>query len=153
MIEHFQDKLKELGNTQECMCVIHNMMDQLEETQLKVETNAFEVLNNSDKTLNLIKEGNEILSKMQSACEPFMETTDNPSEKHMSILLDSLSSLFEKIMDSVNLAYHISHSMEQEVAIQKEITDRVRQSVTIINDSVDKAAACAELMMMMEYEL
>ncbi|MDF2544345.1 MAG: hypothetical protein K0S47_4063, partial [Herbinix sp.] len=32
-------------------------------------------------------------------------------------------------------------------------TDRVRQSVTIINDSVDKAAACAELMMMMEYEL
>lgn len=95
------------------------MVNELDESQLKVEKHAFDVINASDKNLNAVKEGiesvQEILDKISSC--------DRLTEQELSET-DRIKDVLGKILETATSVNDESRKLEHRVAKQRDIVDR-----------------------------
>lgn len=61
---------------------IKEIMDNLDQSQSKVEQNAFDAINSSDTTLNLVKQGNECIQELSKKIE-VLNTVMNKTAENM----------------------------------------------------------------------
>jgi len=151
MREMVNDRLKQLFTAQECMKNVDDIINNLDRSQLTVEKNAFDVINCSDTSLNLAKEGNQLATKLHVIYQSYNETTGVSED--IANLVNDLGSVFQKILEAANLSNEVSHNMEHEVAFQRDITDYVKNAIYSVTESVNQAISCAETLLQLTVEI
>ena len=84
------------------------IIDELDESQLKVEKHAFDVINSSDTSLNLVREGitniEEIVDSINSFNEIVTEQSENIRKlEDMSKLIKEFANVISKIANKTNI--------------------------------------------------
>lgn len=102
-------EIKELIKEQEqCVSNIQTIMDNLDASQLKVEKNAFDVINSSDTSLNLVKEGinsvDQLLGKIRTL-NGAVETSSNNinSMEDLSNMIATFANVISGISSKTNM--------------------------------------------------
>ncbi|MBB2184143.1 hypothetical protein H0486_14785 [Lachnospiraceae bacterium MD1] len=147
MKDMVNERLLLLSTAQESLMDIADILDQWEISQRLLEKNSFDLLNVSDRILDLAKEGNQLSSKLQNYSE---EISQNQNEKSVEKTIEFINEIEEIIRNLHNVAKSISevsHNLELEVVSQKEIEDELKDAVDHVSKSVDSAVACAEMVL------
>lgn len=139
------ERLVVLASAQERIMNIGEIISQLNQSQLIAEKNAYASMIASDKVTTLSKEGNQLAEKLKNYNND-INNSDLQKEKATQTLLFEVQNLFRSIASEVEKINEVSHNIEMEVALQKELGDNLRSSMAQICDSVDCMVACAELM-------
>jgi len=71
---------------------MNEIMKNLDESQLKVEQNAFDAINSSDTTLNLVKKGNECIQELSQKIDILTEVMQKTAEN-----MEQMEKLTKKI--------------------------------------------------------
>lgn len=135
-----------LANAQESMRELSNRMEQWNESHLNIEKHAYESMNISDQVLNLSREGNQLLTSLQEQYNRNCMCKNNEECLKLGRIMDEVKKLFgqiEKVSYTVN---DISHKMEEEIAIQKELGEGIQLNLDTINEGLETSVAYAELM-------
>ncbi len=136
-----------LATTQEYMTDITDKMVLWENSQLFVERDAFDSLNVSDKVLKLSKEGSALVELLMECCQSLMDNPSPEKKKKMAVVLKEIHSVFHNISEASSSISDISHKIEGEAAIQKEIGDNLKKSLSYISESINSIVASTELSM------
>lgn len=147
MKDMISERILQLATAQECMIDVAISIDQWEQSQLMLEKSAFETMNTADTILNLSKEGNLLVDKLQDRFFAGMKHVDTENAKEVRDLLDNIQKLFHLVLEKAQSANETAHNLEIEVATQREIGENMQQSVNCINESVEAAVACAEFIL------
>jgi hypothetical protein len=147
MMDTLYERLILLSTAQECMMDVADRMDQWDKSQLIVEKSTFETMNVSDKILNLSIEGNRLIEKIQERYLLTLASLNPDEEQKVNAFLEEVKGLFYKIFENASKANDVSHNLETQVAVQREIEEGIKQSFCYICENVDLAVACAELVM------
>lgn len=140
------ERLLLLANAQESMRDLSNRMEIWNESQLNTEKHAFDSMNISDHILNMSKEGKHLIAMLQEHYNKnCLDKADEECVK-MGTIMNEIQDLFVHITRASFIANDISHKIEEEIALQKEIGEGMKNSLDIINESLDTTVACAELM-------
>jgi hypothetical protein len=140
------ERLILLATAQECMTDLADMIDQWDKSQLIVEKSTFETMNVSDKILNLSKEGNRLVEKIHDTYRGSLTSLNSIETQKVNSFLEEVQGIFYNILENALTANEISHNLEEEVAVQREIEEGIKQSCRLVGESIDTAVACAELM-------
>ena len=103
------EELKSLMRQQEeFIHSIGNIMENLDTSQLKVEKNAFDAINSSDTSLNLVKEGiqsvDDLLNKIDSLHTAVENSTKNINQmKNLSNMIEGFASVIGGISNKTNM--------------------------------------------------
>lgn len=147
MKEIINERLKLLAKAQESMMDAAIIMEQWENSQSILEKSSFDAINNSDKALNLSREGNLLINKLlNNCCLKCSEAEKENSEALVSILKEA-GDLFQRIVEASKAANDTAHVLEHEVANQRVITENFKETVSTVSNNVDQAVACAEFML------
>lgn len=150
MRDMINERLRDLATASDCMMDLFALMDSLEERQLDVERNAYDSINISDKALILSKEGKKLIFKLRSMMlSSCSEGTDSCQEDCLEVL-EEVSQIFSKIMESVYSINETSHCIEHEVAHQQDVTVHLKKQLSQVNDRVKQVTACAELLLVLD---
>lgn len=149
------EKLALLSTAQECMMDVADILEQLDNSQVFIEKSAYDSMNVSDKIVNLSKEGNQMLEKLQehfNICNVTMGSAvstviSREEAQKMNALLQEIYFLLHNILTDAARANEISHQIEAEAAHQREIEDNFRNSICGIREGIDSTAACAEFLL------
>ena len=147
MVDMVNERLILLATAQECMTDVVEVMEQWDSSQLNLEKSAFESMNITDKILNLSKEGKILVKRLQSCYGKTFAGTKAENAGKITALLEEAQGLFNKILDASMTGNEISHNMERETALQKEIEEGLKCSLCQVNGSIDSAVACAEFIL------
>ena len=145
MRDMISEKLIQLATAQGCMTDVADMMEHWANSQLNTEKIAYESLNESDKVLNMSKEGYRLIELLQDCCKEISAGTTADKYLKMTALLEEIKNLFQNINEATSTVNDISHKIEGEVAFQKEIEEEIRSHLVHVGESLDIAVACAEL--------
>lgn len=147
MEEMVNERLILLATAQECMTDVTEVMEQWESSQLILEKSAFESMNITDKILNLSKEGDFLVKRLQSCyLEPFAGTKAEDTGE-ITALLEETQGLFNNILEASITGNEISHNIERETALQKEFEEVIKCCLCQVNESIDSAVACTEFIL------
>lgn len=138
------EKLIHLATSQECMAELADKMEQWSYSQLNMERSAFESMNESDKVLNMSKEGIHLTGLLKEANNKIAEVRE--AEK-INELVEAINVLFVNISEAALNANEILHTMEAEIAFQKEIEEDIKTTIVHVSESVDTTLAFTELLM------
>lgn len=138
------------------------IIEDLDESQLKVEKHAFDVINSSDTSLNLVREGitniEEIVGEINSLNSIIEESTSNIKDlEELSGLIENFAGVISKIasktnMLSLNASIEAARAGEQGrgfAVVAKEVGTLAAQSTRSSNDiseTVKKVHAFVESM-------
>ena len=126
------------------------IMDNLDESQLKVEKHAFDVINSSDTSLNLVKEGitsiEDIVNDINELNNIVEESRDNIKRlEELSRLIENFAGVISKIasktnMLSLNASIEAARAGEQGrgfAVVAKEVGNLAAQSTNSSKDIAD----------------
>jgi predicted transcriptional regulator len=147
MKDIINERLILLATAQECMTDVSDMIEQWDKSQLIVEKSTFETMNVSDKILNLSHQGNQLIEKIRDTYRESLTSLNSIETQNVNRFLEEVHGIFHNILENASIANEVSHKLEEEVAIQKEIEDGIKLSCRLIGERVDEAVACAELVM------
>jgi len=136
-----------LATAQECMTAVVEVMEQWDSSQLILEKSAFESMNITDKILNLSKDGKFLVKRLQNCYGETFTGTKTEYAREITALLEEAQGLFNNILEASITGNEISHNMERETALQKEIEEGLKCSLCQVNGSIDSAVACAEFIL------
>ncbi len=143
---NIDERLKLLASSQESMTKIADIIEQWEKSQAALEKCTFDSMNISDTALNLSKEGNRQILKLMDNRRMLEEQSDSEAAEAMNNLLTEAGSLFHNILETARTASEIAHNLEQKVAYQREITEHLKDSVDVIEKSLNQTVACADFL-------
>jgi|GEM_PF-733379 hypothetical protein len=147
MKDLMKDRLINLANAQEFMADAADKMAKWDQSQLVMENSAFESLNLSDEVLNLSKNGSQMVGRLLECMQSMLENPCELEHEKVKVVLEELISSFGRIDGaSVNLN-EISHRIEAEAAIQREIEEGIKKTLNEVAESIDSATACVEFLM------
>jgi len=147
MKDMISERLVLLSTAQERMTNMGDLIKRLDSSHLFIEKSAFDSMNVSDKILNLSREGNQKVEKLQKFFDEKLKTCNAKEIQKVMTQLQAIQFLFHNILTDAIQANEITHHLEAEVAFQREIGDTVINSIDEIKESIDSAAACAEFML------
>jgi hypothetical protein len=147
MKDMINERLILLATAQECMNDVSDAMERWDSSQLILEKSAFESMNVTDKVLNLSKEGNQLVNRLQSSYRDILAGTKAEDVQKITVMLDEVQGLFKNILETSIAGNEISHNIEKETALQKEIEEGLKGCVNKVSESLDSAVACAEFML------
>lgn len=140
------ERLLLLANAQESMRDLSNRMDIWDESQQNTEKYAFDSINISDHVLNMSREGKRLIAMLQ---EHYNKNCPDKSEEDSIIMveiIEEIKNIFIQTTKASFTANDIAHKIEEEIALQKEIGEGIKGNLDTINESLDAAVACAEMM-------
>ncbi|MFU0826361.1 MAG: Methyl-accepting transducer domain-containing protein [Lachnoclostridium sp.] len=103
------EKIKEIVKKQEeFLKNLSAIMENLDASQLKVEKNAFDAINSSDTSLNLVKDGikcvDELLSKIDLLHTAVESSSQNMNQmKNLSIMIEGFADVIAGISNKTNM--------------------------------------------------
>jgi len=147
MKEMLNERLILLATAQECMANVADMIDQWDKSQLIVEKSTFETMNVSDTILNLSNEGNLLIEKIKECYRASLASLNAEDTQKVNTFLEQVQGLFYNIVENASKANEVSHKLEAEVAVQREIEDGIKRAYVRVIESVDSAVACAEFVL------
>ena len=147
MKEMLNERLILLATAQECMTNVSDMIDQWDKSQLIVEKSTFETMNVSDTILNLSNEGNLLIEKIKERYRASLASLNAEDTQKVNTFLEQVQGLFYNIVENASKANEVSHKLEAEVAVQREIEDGIKRAYVRVIESVDSAVACAEFVL------
>lgn len=140
-----KERLIHLATAQEFMADAADQITKWDETQLVLEKSAFDSLNISDDVLKYSQECSALVGKLLACCQTLVKNPDAIEQKKMVVVLSEIHDIFEKINEaSINLSA-ISHRIEGQVAVQREIEEDIKNSHVQLRECIDTAAASTEL--------
>ena len=145
MGERADEHLKQLAHAQEGIFDISGILEKWEASRKKLEKTSFDSINISDKAMNLSKEGKKLATELLSKYSQLAEKPDTDGIKDLEGLLEETVMAFQRLREVALLSSDTAHSLEQEVAMQREIAENVAASIDLIGRSINQAVACAEL--------
>lgn len=107
--EQLSNEMKELIREQEeCSNNIYQVMENLDASQLKVEKNAFDAINSSDTTLNLVKEGigsvDVLLNKIEELNGAIETSSTNINQmENLSNMIAGFANVIAGISNKTNM--------------------------------------------------
>ena len=150
MKDMISQRIVQLGAAQECMGHVSDLVEKLEQSQLRIEKSSYEAMNSTDKVLNLSREGKELTAKLLANYQSYVANPSDIERHSMTILLEEMCMLLTKITDNATTDNEILHTIEREVANQCNETEKISSSISMVSDSINQAAACAEIIMAMD---
>lgn len=147
MKDFMKDNLIVLANAQEFMTEIADNMTVWDNSQLVMEKSAFESLNLSDEVLNLSKNGVDLVGRLLECCHSLVENPCAVEQSKVKAVLKELLASFDRIIESSVNINEISHSIEAQAAVQKDLEEEIKKSIAGVSESINAAAACAEFIM------
>lgn len=147
MRELINEKLKELASSKQHIDDITEIMTKWDSWQLSLEKTMFDSLNNSDRILNLSKEGRQLSSKLFDYCNSMDETSDNTALSEIKKIIEETKTVFSKLVITSKEASELSHKMEEGITFQRQASDEFIESVNQIKVNLDDAVACAEFLL------
>ncbi|HKL80031.1 MAG TPA: hypothetical protein VJ888_06305 [Mobilitalea sp.] len=151
MKDMVNQRIIQLGAAQECMGHVSDIVEKLEQSQLRIEKSSYEAMNSTDKVLNLSREGLELMTKLKSCYQTYITKPSEVESKSMTSLLEDMCILIGKITENATKDNEILHTIEREVANQSDATEEISSSIGMVSDSINQAAACAEIIMTMDF--
>lgn len=142
-----EDRLILLAQAQECMADVADQMAKWDKSQLAMEKSAFTSLNVSDKILNWSREGSLLVGRLLECCRSIMTNPSPEENKKMEVVLEEIHQVFLRISQASANVNEISHKIEGEAAVQKEIEEGIKASLVMVGESLDSAIACAEMVL------
>lgn len=146
MKEMISERLVQLSGVQESMVKIHKVMDHWDVSQALLEKNAFDAINVSDKVLNLSKEGQNLIARLQESYNCCVTRCPEHAAE-ISDIMEQLKSVFKNVFSASIKVSEISHDLEHESSHQKEIKDGLGKVIGTVTEGVDAAIACAEFLL------
>lgn len=147
MKDMVRDKIKQLGEAKESMLHLVNAIEKLEDSQQRMEKDAYESINASDRALNLSKEGKLLIQKIS---DHLSSSQESQQTCEMKGFLDEVNTILSKIMAAAHISNDKLHVMEHEVASRCKLTDNMKNQVKDVSESLDQVTACAEMLLTME---
>lgn len=147
MKDFMKDRLILLATAQECMTEVADKIAKWDNSQLIMEKSAFESLNYSDDVMNYSKNGSILVGRLLECCQSLLKNPCSVEQMKMEAVLEELLNDFQRIREASTHINEIAHRIEAEAATQKEIEENIKKSLASVSESVDTAAACAELTM------
>lgn len=145
MRKMIKERLVQLSSAQEAMRGISGVMEHWNESLALLEKNAFDAINVSDKVLNLSKEGQNLIARLQDGYKSCVSRCPEHA-KEIHEIMEQLKSVFIDVFDASVKVSEISHDLEHESSIQKEIKDGLVKTIGTVNESIDSAIAYAEFL-------
>ncbi len=140
------ERLMCLAATQESLFCMGDKMERWQSSQLILEKNSYDVMNISDKILNLSAAGNKLVEGLQ---EYYL--TKIPAEeeeiKPVTEILYELQKTFDQILEHSQCANETAHILEKETAEQMELVDCMQGLVCRVMDQIDSVVACEEFLL------
>ncbi len=142
---------------------LNSIMGELDDSQLKLEKHAFDVINSSDTSLNFVKDGitniKDIIDEIESMNKVIQESSENIKKlEDLSVLIENFANVISKIaaktnMLSLNASIEAARAGEQgrgfavvaqqvgELASQstkssKDISDTVKEVHSFVDEMV-----------------
>lgn len=147
MKELIKDGLILLSTAQECMADVADKMAQWDNSQLIMEDSAFTSMNVSDVVINMSKEGSLLVDRLLECCTLMVENPTIIEKQKVTSVLHEIINLFQKISKAAEKVNEISHKIEGEAAIQREIEENIKKSLSYVTEGIDKAVAGADLLL------
>lgn len=140
------------------------VVDELDESQLKLEKNAFDVINSSDTSLNLVKDGISVVDTLIGKIEAMNKSVESSQEcikqmQQVSDVIAQFALVIEKIANQTNIlslnasieaaragehgrGFAVVASQVQNLASQSkqssnEITAKIKEVQTYVDSMVD----------------
>ncbi len=141
------ERLIELSFAQESLIQAGELMDKLCLSQQKIEKYSYEAMNITDTVLNLTKQGKLLVNKLKDGGCEYSENPCEVGKDNLIQLLDEMNQLLSNIMASAMSDNEILHSIEYTAADQCGITEELKNSICSVDNCINHAVACAELIM------
>ncbi len=151
MKDMVSERLIQLSTAQECLIHAADIMEQVNLSQQFIEKNSYESMNTTDKVLNFSKEGKHLVTKLRERGNAYIKNPSETERDRIIDLLEEMNGLLCKIIETASEDNEIQHSIEHEVANQCVLTDHLKDELQTVSKSVDQAAACAELIIAMDF--
>ena len=139
-------RLVYLATAQESIFDVTALIEKWEHSQAVLEKNAFDAMNLSDTILNLSKEGNKLVQRLQEYFLTGMADAREEDIRFVASLLQEIQGMFDRIVDHSFCANETAHILENEIATQREIGDDMKSRVCKVIDHIDSCAACEEFL-------
>ena len=153
MGERANEYLRQLAQAQEGVFDVSGVLEKWEASRRKLEKTSFDSINISDKAMNLSREGKKLAAELLSKYSQLTERLDMDDVKNLEGLLEETVMVFQRLREVALLSSDTAHSLEQEAAMQREITESVTDSIDLIGKSINQAVACLELCEIKEVNL
>lgn len=146
MKDMISEKLIILATAQNRLAEVASRLDKMENSVMTMEKASFELLNNSDKLVNMSKESLLLANRLKEVFAGISE--DKVTNKD----------IIEQIIDEIHIKLHnmhntalnnssSSHDIEAEAVCQRENKEFINDSLSLISDSINSAVACADLLL------
>jgi flagellin-like hook-associated protein FlgL len=145
MKDTVKERLINLATAQEVMADTADQITKWDETQLVLEKSAFDSLNVSDNVLKYSQECSALVARLLECCHTVVKSPDSYQQKKMLTVLEEIHEDFNKINEASSNLSDISHRIESQVTLQREIEEGIKKSLCQLSDCIDTAAASTEL--------
>lgn len=147
MKDMVNERIKQLGAAQESMGKISDYMEQVDQSQLKIEKDTYQAINIADKTRILSKEGHKLVTKFTMSCQDYIEDPTKEKKEAIASLLAEMDDILVKIMDTTHYANDLLHDVEKEVAYRYGLAGSIKERIETVSMSINTAVACAEMLL------
>ena len=137
----------ELSSAQEALIRAGELMDKLCQSQNKIEKHSYEAMNMTDTVLNLTRQGKKLVSQFKEGGGHHCINSGDEDKCNLILLLEEINQLFGKITEAAAKDNELLHSIETVAADQCGMTQELKNTIGIVNGTVDHAVACAEMIM------
>lgn len=148
----------------DCIQNMTKIMEQLDTSQLTVEKNAFDAINSSDTSLNLVKEGIKSVDELLDRIETLNESVENSSKnitqmENLSRMIAGFANVIAGISNKTNMlslnasieaarageqgrgfavvAGEVRNLASQSAKSSKEITETIESIQTFVSETVE----------------
>ena len=140
-----QDSLIHLSTAMESTAEIADNLKKWDDTQFTIEKSAYESMNASDQVLNLSKEGSHLVTKLLACCEILINSPGEEACTNTKAALEELVTAFSRITEVSETINEVAHTIEKNVADQKEIEENIKSSIQNVDKKLSEVVANTEL--------
>lgn len=147
MKDMMYERLILLATAQEKLIAVTDKLEQWDNSLLSMEKNAFEAINIADKVLNISKDGEKLVRLLREYCLGCSEAATSKEKLREAELLDSICKHFRDIRIALSESNELAHMVETETVTQKTLKDEMKNSLSVVEESLSSAIASTELVM------
>lgn len=149
MKDVIEERIKQLGTVKSFMEELAKILAQEEHSQILIEEETYELMNNADKSLSNSTEAILLFNEINTCFSHTMEQTADINKDNSCIKRDQMKTLINNIIEASNTQRVSSRNLERYVVKRRDIFENLKSSIESISELIDQAIDCAEMVMIM----